>query len=122
MSWFKRKLKLPQVKSGQVSNSNYLVSIGVRHYQVRLTGGIPDGEGFMTINKFGECTLKSQVLKMDNVKVFGWYLKETVDGKSARDIQITGQIFSVLPQGVEKAKVFFLENLMEFKDRKYPNE
>ena len=122
MSWFKRKLKLPQVKSGQVSNRNYLVSIGVRHYQVRLTGGIPDGEGFMTINKFGECTLKSQVLKMDNVKMFGWYLKETVDGKSAMDIQITGQIFSVLPQGVEKAKVFFLENLMEFKDRKYPNE
>ncbi len=54
--------------------------------------------------------------------MFGWYLKETVDGKSALDIQITGQIFSVLPQGVEKAKVFFLENLMEFKDRKYPNE
>jgi len=122
MSWFKRKLKLPQVKSGRVTNSGYLVSIGVKHYQVRLTGGIPDGEGLMTINKFGECTLKSPVLKMDNVKMFGWYLKETVDGKSAMDIQITGQIFSVLPQGVEKAKVFFLENLMEFKDRKYPNE
>ena len=115
-------MKSSRVELGQESKSSYLVSFGVRHYQVRLTGGIPDGEGFMTVNKFGECTLKSPVLKMDNVKMFGWYLKEKSDGESALDIQIAGQIFNVLPTGIEKAKAFFSENLIEFKDRKHPYE
>jgi hypothetical protein len=121
MSWFKKKQKVLRVESERVTNSSYIVTIGVRHYQVRLTGGIPDGEAFMTINKFGECTAQSTIFKMDNVKMFGWYLREAPDGSSAIDIQIAGQIFSVLPQGVEKAKAFFLENLIEFKDKNYPN-
>ena len=122
MTWFKRKMKSSRAELGQESKSSYFVSFGVRHYQVRLTSGIPDGEGFMTINKFGECTLKSPVLKMDNVKMFGWYLKEKSNGENALDIQIAGQIFRVLPAGIEKAKAFFLENLIDFKDRKYPDE
>jgi|LauGreDrversion4_2_1035121.scaffolds.fasta_scaffold2313422_1 hypothetical protein len=122
MSWFKRKIESSQAELNKESKSSYLVSFGVRHYQVRLTSGIPDGEGFMTVNKFGECTLKSPVLKMDNVKMFGWYLKEKSNGENALDIQIAGQIFSVLPAGIEKAKAFFLENLIDFKDRKYPDE
>jgi len=122
MIWFKRKIKSSQAGLSQVSKSSYMVSFGVRHYQVRLTGGIPDGEGFMTVNKFGECTLKSPVLKMDNVKMFGWYLKEKSNGENALDIQIAGQIFTVLPVGIEKAKAFFSENLMDFKDREYPDE
>jgi hypothetical protein len=122
MIWFKRKIKSSQAGLSQVSKSSYMVSFGVRHYQVRLTGGIPDGEGFMTVNKFGECTLKSPVLKMDNVKMFGWYLKEKSNGENALDIQIAGQIFTVLPVGIEKAKAFFSENLMDFKNREYPDE
>ena len=122
MSWFKRKVKSSQAELNKESKSSYLVSFGVRHYQVRLTSGIPGGEGFMTVNKFGECTLKSPVLKMDNVKMFGWYLKEKSNGENALDIQIAGQIFSVLPAGIEKAKAFFLDNLIDFKDRKYPDE
>jgi hypothetical protein len=121
MSWFKGKQKLSQPDPERMSKSKYFVAVGVKHYKVRLTGGLPDGEAFMTINKFGECTAKSPVLKMDNAKMFGWYLNEQEDGNSAIDIQIAGQIFSVLPRGVEKAKAFFLENLMEFKDKKYPN-
>ena len=122
MIWFRRKIKSTQAELSKESKSSYFVSFGVRHYQVRLTGGVPDGEGFMTINKFGECTLKSPVLKMDNVKMFGWYLKEKSDGENALDIQIAGQIFSVLPAGIEKAKAFFSENLMQLKDKKYPDD
>lgn len=121
MSWLKRKQKLPQLGPERVTKNSYLVSIGFKHYQVRLSGGMPDGEGLMTVNKFGECTANSPILKMDNVKMFGWYLKKAVDGSVAIDIQIAGQIFSVLPQSIEKAKVFFADNLMEFKDKKYPN-
>ncbi len=115
-------MKSSRVELGQESKSSYLVSFGVRHYQVRLTGGIPDGEGFMTVNKFGECTLKSPVLKMNNVKMFGWYLKEKSNGESALDIQIAGQIFSVLPTGIELAKAFFSDNLIQLKDKKYPDD
>ena len=115
-------MKSSRAELGQESKSSYFVSFGVRHYQVRLIDGIPDGEGFMTVNKFGECTLKSPVLKMDNVKMFGWYLKEKSTGENALDIHIAGQIFSVLPAGIEKAKAFFSENLMQHKDKKYPDD
>lgn len=122
MKWFRSKHKLSQPEPERLTKNSYSVSVGVRHYKVRLTGGLPDGEAFMTINKLGECTALSTVFKMNNVKMFGWYLKENGNGNSSIDIQIAGQIFSVLPQSVEKAKVFFSENLTEFKDKKYPND
>ena len=83
---------------------------------------MPEFEGLMTINKVGLCTVKSLVLEMTNIKMFGWYLREQSNGKEALEIQISGQIYNILPQSFEKAKLFLSENLMELKDSKYPDE
>lgn len=101
---------------------SHFVSVGFKYYPVRLSGGMPEFEGLMTINKVGLCTVKSLVLEMTNIKMFGWYLREQSNGNEALEIQISGQIYNILPQSFEKAKLFLSENLMELKDSKYPDE
>ena len=59
---------------------------------------------------------------MTNIKMFGWYLREQSNGNKSLEIQISGQIYNVLPQSFEKAKLFLSENLMELKDSKYPDD
>lgn len=106
----------------ETNRKSNFVSVGFKYYPVRLSGGMPEFEGLMTINKVGLCTVKSLVLKMDNIKMFGWYLRENSNGNETLEIQISGQVYNVLPQSIERAKLFLSENLMELKDKKYPDD
>jgi len=106
----------------ETNKKSNFVSVGFKYYPVRLSGGMPEFQGLMRINKAGLCTVKSLVLEMNNIKMFGWYLRENSNGNEGLEIQISGQIYNVLPESFEKAKLFLSDNLMELKDTRYPDD
>ena len=103
-----------------VSPSKFLISIGIKYFPVRLSGDMPEFEGLMTINKFGECSIVSPEFKINPIKMFGWYLNKNLDDSYSLEIQITGKFFRVLPASLEKANTFLSENFPELKDKRYP--
>ena len=118
----KRKSIKPVGNGNQDNNSpsKFLISIGIKYFPVRLSGDMPEFEGLMTINKFGECSIVSPEFKINPIKMFGWYLKKNLDDSYSIEIQITGKFFRVLPASFEKANTFLSENFAELKDKRYP--